>query len=143
MTKDEAKKILDFLYRRFEKNAVKIAQPFVQSEMHVLGINVKSFNRYLVLEFDWHNVDPKLNLSNHEFIWTLYDDNFNASFNDDAIQFKYALTDQNIVDCLFGLAQTMNIAIPMWISKAIYMPFIYKGETSEEILIKSRSGGDQ
>ena len=116
---------------------VKIAQPFMQSEMHIRGIDVKSFNRYLVLEFGWNNADPKLNLAKHEFIWTVWNDNLNPSIIDNTIQLQDVLTDQNIVDCLFGLAKTMNIAIPMWISKAIYVPFIFKGETPEEILMKA------
>lgn len=122
---------------------VRVAQPFVQSEIHVFGINVKSSNKYLVLEFDWRTtIDPsftyvRFNSVNSEFIWTVYNDNLDPSIIDSTIQFQDALIDQSIVECLFKLAKTMNVAIPIWLSKAMYVPFIYKGETLEEIEVKA------
>ena len=126
MTEAKAKKILDYLIRRFQRHPQT-------TRLKSMCIVKRGFYQNLVISY----VAESTNSSNCLCLWAVeascYISSCAACDNDRLMLKEKGNTAKNIVECLFKTAKNKNIVNGL----NIYVPFIFKGETPEEILVKA------
>ena len=129
MTDDDAKKILDFLFKRVERNdyAIDISK--------ITNIHVGHLNR-LVVEYEtWilsslleDNAEPDI-INEHSYI--LATDNFKLDTSEYVCLYYKSAMMKDIVECLFRYAKSKDIIIGR-----MNTVLLHKGESLEEIKVK-------
>lgn len=124
MTEDEAKKILDFLFRRLEKT---ISNSYMSGRKH--HVEVEAFSVYrseLHVEYAVFYEDGSVN----SVISQLYSSMTRSSIEYFGCSF-FGITSRNIAECLFSAAKNEDV-----ITGECYV-VVFRGESLEEILVKA------
>ena len=129
MTEVEAKKILDYLFRRLEKQA-----SLANITIHVKRIWRINQSNYSDLIFEYNDFK---HMKQWGFLWIAsksHETAVNAVIN--TIKINKAFTAKNIVEILFDVAKDNNIVIVIG-AIGEYTPFLFKGESLEEVIVKA------
>ena len=127
MTNVEAKKILDFLFKRVEND------PRAESISKVLFINRVVMLNNLSIHFEsWRYYEGLTKPDVFDFQADILASNGSNIYSTEYVYMEKPMTYSNIVECLFEYAKDKDIYIGMR-----FINFIYKGETPEEILVKA------
>lgn len=111
MTEDEAKKILDFLVRRFERTSSMLIDKFSRDNT-TDNLLVRTKYNGLFLVWIW-NLDPNDRV------------NFGTT-----VKIYSEMTATKIVSCLLNHAKTHDLVVSSY-------ELVFKGETPEELLVKA------
>lgn len=134
MTEDEAKKILDFLIKRFQRHPSTV-------DVAVKRIT-KRFNDALIVEYEYTKPNEMWSEYHHSwvpeyhhswaFLWAC-ESCGRSSVPDHTLALDRKPTAKNIIEFLFKIAKTDNVVV----SLNSFCPLISKGESLEEIRIKA------
>lgn len=126
MTEVEAKKILDYLFRRFEKQAINIYAKGIWRINH-------NYCDDLILEYtdfghikQWGFLYSASKLQHKTAVISVIN----------TIKINKAFTAKNIVEILFDVVKNNDIIAAVG-GIGAHTPFLFKGESPEEVLVKA------